>query len=155
MKRLSFIFAIVIAIALLYSACSHSKVIPEKFYKEYKATVIENSSAESVSILFRRPALHIEVRVPELIDKDESVIILEITKAFATVDNINRIAEYAKWSPLWDVYLTIVNGSDDTVIHEFYAGYFKTSDASDYSPENIDGYETWRDITGGEIVIMP
>jgi hypothetical protein len=128
------------------AACSTGKKIPKRFYQDYKSAVLEESVANDVRLSFIRPGLTIMVNVPTAIGENEMEEILELTKSFVTVDKINEIAEYVNWN--WEIsYVELVIMNEETGESQriYEADYFKTNDKTDDSPENIDGYKTWRD----------
>ncbi|MFK0522160.1 hypothetical protein ACINKY_08085 [Paenibacillus illinoisensis] len=81
--------------------------------------------------------------------KEELEFILTELDEFSTVDNINEIARSVKWGlEISNIYLDInTDQNKETIEHAYYARYFKTSDASDHSDTNIEGYETWYKLT--------
>ncbi len=157
MKKYIFFLAIILLISLgfLASSCSNNKTIPERYYEEYKRILLESCETDSVRLEFRRPAMYIEVRVSEDIGEDDMDEIFELTKSFVTVNKMDEIKVYLKRNdPLASVYLEIMNSTDDTLYKEYVTDYF-ISTVNDFSPENIDGYETWWELTGDESVIPP
>ena len=144
--RMLKLLCVAISVLLLLPACSIQKNIPASFYKEYKTEVLEIRNVQNVQLSFRRPMLTIEVNVLATIIDDEIDKIVDTTKSFVTVEKMNDIADYVKWDPpIWDVELEIVDNKGSNLIRRYEADYFKTYNASDFSPENIDGYETWRE----------
>jgi len=124
------------------------KNIPVSFYTDYKSEILKNSSVKDIYLRFSRPSLWIEVQVSDSISDDEITKIFESTKSYVTVDNMNVIGKYVKWNAAISyVYLEIRNSSEGTLLKQYEAHYFKTYNASDNSPENIDGYKTWWEET--------
>ena len=144
-RRYLFTIAVAISFVLLIAACSNSKNIPTRFFEDYKATVMENSSVTDVSLLYSRPSLQIYVRVPNAIGEEEMAQILELTKSFVTIEKMNEIEGYInQGSTIRDVYLAIMNNEDSTSLRVYETGYYKGYE-TDKSSENIDGYKTWSD----------
>lgn len=81
--------------------------------------------------------------------KKELESILKEIEKFATIDNINEIAQSVKWGlEISNIYLDMNTDKDKkTIEHAYYARYFKTSDASDHSETNIEGYRIWYERT--------
>lgn len=81
--------------------------------------------------------------------KEELESFLMELDEFSTVDNINEIACSVKWGlEISNIHLDInLDNNKKTIEHAYYARYFKTSDASDHSETNIEGYETWYELT--------
>ncbi|MCL2493541.1 MAG: hypothetical protein FWF33_05825 [Clostridiales bacterium] len=146
--RLFVATAIILSLVFFMSSCSIEKNVPLSFYKDYKSEVLKDNNVKDVNLTFTRPALTIEVQVSNSISDDEVSKIFDSTKSFVTIDKMNAIAKYIKWNDaIWYVYLEIRDSDDGTLLKQYNTGYFKTNNASDYSPENIDGYKTWGKIT--------
>jgi hypothetical protein len=98
-------------------------------------------------VTFRRPALTINVALSKSVGEsvdNEITRILEATKNYVTTDNMDRIGLYMGWGPgIWSVNLEITNFYGNTRIAKYTADYY-INNAYDDSPENIDGYKTWR-----------
>ena len=148
-RRLFVVIAVIFCLVLLMPSCNVEKQVPISYCKDYNSEVLENGSVEGVSVTFSRPSLTIEVKVSDSISDDEIVKILESTKSFVTVDNMNAIAKRVKWNlAISSVYLDIRSINDktqnsDNLLGRYESFYLKTSNAMDHSPENIDGYKTW------------
>jgi hypothetical protein len=122
-----------------------TKRIPESYFKEYKSAVLQNSGTKDVKLSFLRPGVTIEVTVTAEVSESEIDQIFELTKSYVTVENMDRIAKHVDWDrEIWEVRLRIINNTSKTVLEDWWTEYFKTSYANDYSPENIDGYKTWK-----------
>ncbi|MEC0229993.1 hypothetical protein [Paenibacillus alba] len=104
-----------------------------------------SKTIENVKFTFTRPDLFIEINLKEVPSNEILDSILLQVKAFATIDNMNEIAKSVKWGlEVSEIHL-IVNSDkgDQSEKHAYFARYFKTSDASDKSQENMDAYQTW------------
>ena len=142
-----FICLILLCLGFIVSACNVEKKIPQVMYETYKTELMENSFVKKVKLSFIRPQLTIEAYVSSIVTDEDTGIVLDATKTFVTVDKMTDIAEYAKGgNPILYVSLKIFD-NDGLLLKEYMARYFKTSQASDFSPENIDGYKTWREVT--------
>jgi hypothetical protein len=139
-RRRGVLIAVVAVVAFLIVATvsmREAKNIPKRYYADYAATVMADTSASKVKIYFSRPSLKIKVYVPASTTEEEMEEILELTKPFVTADRMSEIGEYVKWGEaIRDVYLVIMNEETRESLIAYEA---------DRSPENINGYETWRD----------
>jgi len=138
---------IVVSLSLSLTACEVKKNVPTSFFKEYKSDIMQHSNVKNVKLSFKRPAVMIEVYVTKVIDETEINKILELTKSYVTVENMNNIAKRVKWDrEISRVYLRIINNADKSLLIYYGTNYFKTNDASDYTPDNIDEYKTWKNL---------
>jgi|GEM_PF-4227598 len=104
----------------------------------------ELTSIEHISYSFTRPDLTIHVRLNEALNLYNEEVILYHVKQFASVENLNEIAKSVKWGlEISEIHLNIYEPSIKKPVSQYYTKYFNTYDASNYSIENIDGYNTW------------
>ncbi|MBU5444727.1 hypothetical protein [Paenibacillus sp. MSJ-34] len=97
--------------------------------------------------MFQRPDLYCQIKISEEPSDELIDAILSRTKEFATVENMNEIANKIKWNlEISAVHLTINTDDDEEIEHEYYAKYFKTFDASNKSEENIEAYKIWYEV---------
>jgi hypothetical protein len=72
--------------------------------------------------------------------------ILALTKAYVTVENMDRVAKSVNWnSKITRVHLRFVSDKKKEILKTYATEYFKSYDTTDLSPENIDEYKTWRE----------
>ncbi|NEW08997.1 hypothetical protein GK047_23675 [Paenibacillus sp. SYP-B3998] len=146
MKKIAFRLFIFLIICTMTIGCSVSHTVSTKPTKSLAEDLKQISkSIRNVKFTFTRPDLFIDIKLTEVPSKEILDSILSNVKAFATVDNMNEVAQSVKWDlEVSEIHLA-VNGDKDhqTIKHAYFARYFKTSDASDKSKENIDGYQTW------------
>lgn len=148
MNRSNLIPIVFLAFLFVVSACSRTYTISNSETKAYKREVLSIDHVEKIKVYFRRPGVFIEVKVSEDISQKEIDRVLELTKGYATVSNMNKIAQQVKWNgEISDVYLEFFA---DQLVKRYVTHYFKTYDATDYSPENLDEYKTWSDVTPEE-----
>lgn len=109
-----------------------------------------SSSIEKVQCTFTRPNLFYRIDMNKEPSKEELELILGEIKTFSTEDNINEIARSVKWGvEISKIYLDINTDEDkETIEHTYYARYFKTSNASDYSETNMERYQIWYKTNG-------
>lgn len=107
---------------------------------------------EKVQFTFKRPNLHFRIDMSKEPNKELLESILTSIKDFSTIDNMNEIARSVKWGlEISNIYLDINTDKDHKSIeHAYYARYFKTFDASDYSESNIEAYRIWYERTESE-----
>lgn len=136
---------------LLFSTgCSTTRSVNtdsiKKFTKDLKGL---SPTIEKVQFTFTRPNLYCRIDMNKELGKEELESILTEIKEFSTIDNINEIASSVKWGlEISNIYLDINSDKDHkTIEHAYYAKYFKTSDASDYSETNIESYKIWYERT--------
>jgi hypothetical protein len=69
------------------------------------------------------------------------------TRNYVTTDNMNKVARQVKWiMELSSVHLELRSGKE-RLLKRYVTHYFKTYDTTDRSPENLDEYRTWSDVT--------
>ena len=147
MKRhIFFSFVFLLCLLILLSSCSITKRIPVAFYKDNKSDILQSGLVKSIRLSFLKPALNIDISLSEIVDDDEIARILELTKAFVTIEKMDSIAKHVGWDQeIWYAKLRITNNTDKKVLAEYYAEYYKRNrKIGDYSPENIDEYRTWK-----------
>ncbi|MGO4528532.1 hypothetical protein AB4Z30_05575 [Paenibacillus sp. 2TAF8] len=146
---MSKLIAILIGILLLITGCSTTHKITTDSTKELTKELKELfPSIERVHFTFTRPNLSCRIDMTREPSKEELEAILTEIERFTSVDNMNEIARSVKWGlEISKVYLDISTDEDrKTIEHAYYARYFKTSNASDYSERNIEGYKIWYEI---------
>ncbi|MGQ8874405.1 hypothetical protein [Paenibacillus sp. TSA_86.1] len=146
MNKLIVVF---IGVVLLLTGCSTTHKIHTDSTKELTKELKKLSpSIEKVQFTFTRPNLTYRVDMSQEPSKKELDSILTEIKKFTTVDNMNEIARSIKWGlEISKIYLNLnTDENTETIEHSYYARYFKTSDASDYSDMNIEGYNIWYEI---------
>lgn len=145
MKKLTIVL---LSLVLLLAGCSTTHRVHTDSTKELIQDLKELSpSIEKVRITFTRPDLTYAIEMNQEPSQEELESILAEIEKFSTVERINEIARSVNWnSEISTVHLRISTDEDEaTNGHFYYARYFKTSNASDYSEENIDAYQTWRE----------
>ncbi|WP_434751570.1 hypothetical protein [Paenibacillus amylolyticus] len=143
------LIALLIGVLLLITGCSTTHKVNTDSTKELTKELKELSpSIEKVQFTFTRPNLTYRIDMSEEPSKEELDSILTEIKKFTTVDNMNEIARSVKWGlEISEIYLDLnTDENTETIEHTYYARYFKTSDASDYSDTNIEGYNIWYEI---------
>lgn len=141
---------ILVCFLLFATGCSTTHNINTDTTKELTKSLKELSpSIERVQFTFTRPNLSCRIDMRNEPSKEELESILMEMDEFSTVDNINEIARSVKWGlEISNIYLDInTDQNKKTIEHAYYARYFKTSDASDHSDTNIEGYGTWYELT--------
>jgi hypothetical protein len=104
----------------------------------------EIPAIQNIKYTFTRPDLTINIRMNDTPTEESVNSILDKVKQFSTIENINEIAKSVIWkSEISHINLIIYNQSEKKPTIKYIASYFKTSDASNTSEENIDGYKTW------------
>lgn len=138
------LFTILIGCSVTHSVNTQST---KQLTKELKETT---DSIRNVTFAFTRPNLFLDIALKEKPSKEMLDSMMAKVKAFATVDNMNEIAQSVNWHlEVSEIHLTIHADRDhQRIVHTYLARYFKTSDASDTSQENIDAYQTWFEATG-------
>lgn len=144
-SRLLKIVFVLASIILICLGCSTRMDVNTESTQEYKKEVLKISEViEKVDIHFFRPNLFCQVTLSE--EPNDKIIteILLKTKEYVTLENMNEISKSIKWNlEISRVHLTINTDNDKGIVHEYFAQYFKTSDASNKSEENIDAYQKW------------
>ena len=143
---MSKLIPLLIGILLLITGCSTTHKINTDSTKELTKELKELSPLiERVQFTFTRPNLYYRIDMSKEPSKEELEAILTEIKRFTSVDNMNEIARSVKWGlEISKIYLDINTDEDKkTIEHAYYARYFKTSNASDYSETNIEGYKIW------------
>lgn len=112
-----------------------------------KAWKTDFPSIETINFTFTRPDLSIRMQLKEAPDQASLEAILAAVQAFSTVDRMRDIARSVNWSlEISEVHLTIAGGKGGSAFqHRYSARYYRTSDASNDAPENIDAYRTWSE----------
>lgn len=144
------LIAILICFLLFLAGCSTTYSVNTSSTKELTKELKElSSSIERVKFTFTRPNLFCRIDMSEEPSKEELESILTEIKKFSTIDNMNEIARSIKWGlDIANIYLDMNTDKDkQTIEHAYYARYFKTSDASDHSETNIEGYSIWYEKT--------
>lgn len=144
------LIAILLCLLLFSAGCSKTHSVNTASTKELtKELKVLSPSIERVQFIFTRPNLYCRIDMSKEPSKEELESILTGVKEFTTIDNINEIARSLKWGlEISHIYLDINTDEDrKTIEHAYYARYFKTFDASDYSESNIEGYKIWRERT--------
>nr|WP_145160622.1 hypothetical protein [Paenibacillus terrae] len=142
--------AILICFLLFSAGCSTTHSVNTDSTRELTKDFKDLSpSIEKVQFTFTRPNLFCRIDMRKEPSKKELESILKEIEQFATIDNINEIARSVKWGlEISNIYLDIDTDKDKkTIEHAYYARYFKTSDASDHSETNIEGFRTWYERT--------
>lgn len=116
--------------------------------KAYEQDIKRISDAiTSIKVTFQRPNVYFNVHMDNEPSAEVVQAVLSRTKAFATVENISAIAEAVNWGiEISEVHLSIRLNNADVPAYHYMTSYFKTSDASNYSAENIDAYSTWHEF---------
>lgn len=141
---------LLICFLLFATGCSTTYRINTDTTKELTKKLKELSpSIEKVKFTFTRPNLSCRIDMSTEPSKEELESILMEMDGFSTIDNINEIARSVRWGlEISKIYLDInTDKNKKTIEHAYYARYFKTSDASDHSDTNFEGYETWYELT--------
>lgn len=144
-KKILKLFSL-LSILILVSSCSVTDTVNTESTKALTQDLKEMSkSIKEVKFTFTRPELRIKINMKEEPSEETLDLILSDVKTFATVENVNEIAHSVGWElEVSDIQLVINGGKDkDSFEHVYFARYFKTFNASDYSKENIDAYQTW------------
>ena len=127
-------------------ACSITYTISDAATKSYKKEVMKIGDVKNVAVRFTRPEVSIEVTVSDSIPQTEMEHILALTKAYVTVENMDRVAKSVNWnSKITRVHLRFVSDKKKEILKTYATEYFKSYDTTDLSPENIDEYKTWRE----------
>ena len=143
-KRCLFAFVIVIMVVLLTS-CSVTHRISNQESKAYSKEALAIENVEKVVVSFTRPSVSIGVFVNENFNEQSETTLLELTKVYVTVGNMEKIAQKVKWNlEIISVLLEIKSAKSRERITVYEAEYFKAYNATDRSEKNIDGYKTWR-----------
>lgn len=145
MKKLKIVL---LSLILLLAGCSTTHRVHTDSTKELVKDLKERSpSIEKVRITFTRPDLSYVIDMSQEPSQEELESILAEIEKFSTVERINEIARGVNWnSEISTVHLRInTDGNKETDEHSYYARYFKTSNASDYSEENIEAYRIWHE----------
>lgn len=146
---MSKLIVILIGILLLITGCSTTHKIRTDSTKELTKELKELfPSIEKVQFTFTRPNLSCRIDMSKEPSKEELEAILTAIEKFTTVDNMNEIARSVNWGlEISKIYLDMNTDKDKkTIEHAYYARYFKTSNASDYSETNIEGYKIWYEV---------
>ncbi|MCM3132127.1 hypothetical protein M3629_04980 [Paenibacillus polysaccharolyticus] len=146
---MSKLIPILIGVLLLITGCSTTHKIHTDSTKELTKELKELfPSIEKVDFTFTRPDLSCRIDMSKEPSKEELEAILTVVERFTTVDNMNEIARSVKWGlEISKIYLDMNTDEDTkTIEHAYYARYFKTSNASDYSETNIEGYKIWYKV---------
>ncbi|OZB96133.1 hypothetical protein [Paenibacillus sp. XY044] len=138
--------AILICFLLFSAGCSTTHSVDTDSTKELTKDLKDLfPSIERVQFTFTRPNLFCRIDMSKKPSKEELESIRKEIEKFSTIDNLNKIARSVKWGlEISNIYLDINTDKDKkTIEHAYYARYFKTSDASDHSETNIEGYRIW------------
>ncbi len=145
MKKLTIVL---LSLVLLLAGCSTTHRVHTDSTKELIQDLKGLSPLiEKVRITFTRPDLTYAIEMSQEPSQEELESILAEIEKFSTVERINEIARGVNWnSEISTVHLRInTDGNKETDEHSYYARYFKTSNASDYSEENIEAYRIWHE----------
>lgn len=145
--QLKLIFAVLLWLwAAMLAGCSVTHSVSTPAVKELRQDLKRISpSVQRVQVTFTRPNLTIRVDTKELPDREMLEAMLDRVQAFATVEHVEQAARSANWKiPVSRVHF-IVNGDGNAETAEaaYWARYFRTADASDDSPDNIEAFRTW------------
>lgn len=133
----------------MLGGCSVTHSVSTPAVKELRQDLRQLSpSVQRVHVAFTRPNLTIRADTAGLPDPAVLEAMLERVKAFATVEHVNEAARSVKWRlPVSHVHFTVnSDGNAETAEAAYFARYFRTSDASDDSPDNIEAYRTWYEM---------
>lgn len=133
---------------LLTTGCSTTHKIDTDLTKDLTRDLKQLSPLiEKVQFTFTRPDLTYRIDMSNEPSKEELESILTVIKEFTTVDNMKEMARSVKWGlEISNVYLDVnTDTNKETIEHSYHARYFKTSNASDHSETNIEGYSIWYD----------
>lgn len=110
-----------------------------------KELKISSKSIQNVKFTFTRPELRCTIDMAEEPSQQEMDSIMAKIKAFATIENMNEIRQNVHWNmEISEFHVNLsTDGDRKTIEYAYFAKYFKTSDASNHSTENIDAYQTW------------
>jgi chemotaxis regulatin CheY-phosphate phosphatase CheZ len=143
-KSILYILFILTA-SIILGGCSIEYNINTDSVKDFKKDLMEVSDTiKSVKVTFVRPQVTYTVNMTEEPTQEVLDAILEKAKSFTTVENMEKIARKVRWNlRVSKVHLRINTDGDRDIEHEYYTWYYRTADATDTSPENIDAYQTW------------
>ncbi|WP_051507144.1 hypothetical protein [Saccharibacillus sacchari] len=145
MKKLTIVL---LSLVLLLAGCSTTHRVHTDSTKELIQDLKELSPLiEKVRITFTRPNLYYAIEMNQEPSQEELESILAEIEKFSTVERINEIARSVNWNlEISTVHLRIsTDENKETNGHSYYARYFKTSNASDYSEQNIEAYRIWHE----------
>lgn len=127
------------------AGCSVQKTVRGEPAKSYRDRVKALSATVlKTDVTFTRPSLSIDITLSGEPDDDLSERILQETRSFVTVENMERLAENIGWGlEISKVRLSIRQKGNQAGERRYHARYFRTSDASDTSEANIEGYRIW------------
>ena len=145
-KKPLLICLLMIMVIFLLSACSVRHRVSNTASREYSKEVLTIDNIEKVQIYFLRPSVHIDVYISEELNADNEKLLLELTKEYVIVENMEVIARAVGWNDvIWSAVLEIRSVKEDLRLKVYEADYFKTTHADDHPEENIDAYKTWKE----------
>ncbi len=90
-----------------------------------------------------RPSVTCEIKVKESLTNEEINEILNEVKRLITVEFMREIARDVDWNLEISAFYLYIKPDSGGVTKRYFTKYYKSSNASDPSTENIDGYRTW------------
>jgi hypothetical protein len=140
-KILAVFFMLII---VFFIGCSITENVNTKSVKELKKDINAYSdSVQNIKVTFTRPGLDIYITMRETPGEEELNNIVQKIKDFTNEANMKEIAEKVGWHQyISDISLTIY--AKNLPMH-YSTRYFKSSDTTDLSIENIDAYKTWHE----------
>ncbi len=141
---------VLFASTLLFAACVNPSVT--NIDTDEAKTLIQNvkeldPSIEKVKIIYSRQSYAPEFISIDVFCRNQPAqkivdLILDHTKQFITVENVNRMKLPSSVDV--DVFLRIhTDNEKDEPFVQYSTTYYKSNDHTDDSPENIDGFQTW------------
>jgi hypothetical protein len=146
MKKLIIEKWILLYLFMLITGCSDTHTVNTPSTKSLQNELkITSKSIQNVKFTFTRPELRCTIDMAEEPSQQEMDSIMAKIKAFATIENMNEIRQNVHWNmEISGFHVNLsTDGDRQTIEYAYFAKYFKTSDASNLSTENIDAYRTW------------
>lgn len=144
-KYIKKLFIYLFISCIILAGCNVDEKVNTKEVKEFKKSILNINNTKKVEVLFNRPNLYINVISDETVNDDFINDILQETKSFITIDNIEKIKQELKWKiEISNVHVKIYEKNKNKLIQNSYLRYFKTSNASDKSEDNLELYQVWH-----------
>ncbi|WP_028562818.1 hypothetical protein [Paenibacillus pinihumi] len=142
--RYSLGYAALCLLLLLLTGCSTTHTVRTAGTKTLSQELRENwPDIRKVSFSFTRPNLYCTIQMENEPTADELTAMLDHIRGFATIEHMDHITSSVGWSGRVSEFHLRIKAPEKEL--GYYSQYFKTYDASNYSPENIEAYQIWHD----------